>query len=303
MEARRLVAPTLILVVAATAIAAKPEIVHRSCTKPGCVCGIPEQNYQYQPRSRSEMAISRTAVLLRKSTTVADEAIDSPATGVELNQVDVADRHTDEGSQRVIVVRRSQGTAKSVTPTTTRLQESVNERTEVLPPPRPTCDPAKPLRIDERSELHDRFVGPPPVPQAWRKTVIDLYQLDQDKLQIDQCEISQVALQLFDNGQWVLSLRGDQNRRPLPDQPVPYNPRLHIKRNQFVVRLRCLGAVEVKPIADAPAAGKPVLVALNPVEFWVENGQPRYLRTGGRDPLVKDYFRDIDRVEIEFFYR
>jgi hypothetical protein len=133
--------------------------------------------------------------------------------------------------------------------------------------------------------------------------VIELYQLDRPRLQIDHCEISQVALQLFGDGRWILSLRADQNRRPPEGEPAEYNPRLHIKRNEFVVRLRCLGAFRTEPIEVASAAGKPVLADLNVEPFWVENGQPRYIRSGGCCALVQDQFEDINRVEIEFFYR
>jgi len=56
-------------------------------------------------------------------------------------------------------------------------------------------------------------------------------------------------------------------------------------------------------MTDVPTTGKPVMVDLSPYSFWVENGQPRYIRHHGYDPLVREYFRNIDRLEIEFYYR
>jgi hypothetical protein len=133
-------------------------------------------------------------------------------------------------------------------------------------------------------------------------TVVSLYQLDQARLQIQHCAISEVALQLHDNGLWVLSLRADQNRRPAEDEPAAYNPYLYIQRNQFVVRLRCFGTFENRPSEAGLETGKPVLATLHPDPFWVENGQPRFLRTGGCDPWVEEHFEEIDRVQVEFFY-
>ena len=299
MEAKRLVVLTLILVATATAIAATPQIVHRGCTKPGCVCTIPDHDYQYKSRSRSETALSQTAFLLRKSTTVVDAAVSQPAFRTEVSEQNVETQDRDERN-RVIVRRKSQETVNSTTPFATEQQRNASDRLELLPPPNST---QAPVQIDDRSSFTDSIIATLPVSRESKRTVINLFQLDRDKLQIQQCEISQVALQLHDNGDWVLSLRADQNRRPNKGEKWPYNPRLYIKRNQFVIRLRSLGAVETKPAANAPAAGKPILVELTPPEFWVENGQPRYVRKAGSERLVKDYFHEIDRVEIEFFYR
>lgn len=235
MTARWLVTPIVVLA-AIPAAAAEPHLIRRGCTKPGYVCGIPARDYQYGMRSPSQMAISRTGILLRTGTVFAEtfEAVPAPVRGAY--------------------------------------------RDETL-----TSQP------------------PPPEPR-WQ-TMIELYQLDQARLQIDQCEISEVALQLHDDGRWILSLRADQNRRPDEAEAADYNPRLHVKRNQFTVRLRCLGAFQNAPAEGALAAGKPVLTALDPEPFWVENGHPRHVRAAGHCGLVQEHFADIDRVEIEFFYR
>ena len=119
-------------------------------------------------------------------------------------------------------------------------------------------------------------------------------------MKIDHCEISQIVLQLCKTGDWALNLRADQNRRPPAGEPAEYNPRLHIKRNQFVIALRCLGNSLTRP--SEPGAGRPVLAVLKPRPFWVQNGQPRHLRVSGHDDLIGKHFGDIDRVQIEFYY-
>lgn len=136
--------------------------------------------------------------------------------------------------------------------------------------------------------------------------IIKLFQLDRSRLRINHCSISDVALQLDDQGHWVLSLRADQN--PLPKGRDPqsrietrYNPRLHLKRNEFVVRLRCLGFVQ-ESRAEIHA-GRPVLAEINPEPFWVENGQPKYLRVTDCADELRWNLHLIDRVEVEFFYR
>jgi hypothetical protein len=141
-----------------------------------------------------------------------------------------------------------------------------------------------------------------PAPPPKQRAVVELYQLDRSRLQIDHCEISEVALQLYSDGRWILSLRADQNRRPDEGGSQEFNPRFHIKRNQFVVRLRCLGAFQNEPTVGALAVGRPVLADLQPLPFWVENGRPYYLRAGDCDGWVAEHFTEIDRVEIEFYY-
>ena len=100
----------------------------------------------------------------------------------------------------------------------------------------------------------------------------------------------------------MLSLRGDQNAESPAGRAGTPNARSSLKRNQFVIRMRCLGQFE-NPPTSAPSAGKPVLADLGPITFWVQNGQPRYIRWANDSTLVRHYFHLIDRVEIEFFYR
>ncbi len=130
-----------------------------------------------------------------------------------------------------------------------------------------------------------------------------LYDLDRPKLTIDHCSIAGVVLQLRSDGTWTLNLRADQNRRPESEKIGTYNPKLHIKRNKFVLRLRCLGNANRAPSAQEASTGRPVLALIEVPEFWVERGEPRFVRFQGRQQEIQEFFDHIDRVEIEFFYR
>lgn len=247
-----------------TALLAHELIIRRHRTQPCCEPGIPRRDYQFQSRSRSETAISRTAVLLR------------------------SDR-----------LERAEGAAPAEVPPGARLHEEITRRTDTpLRGPRPGEAGSETLY-----RRFERFVDRSrerPTPDA---TPIKLYLLNQSQLAINHCAVSQVALQIQENGTWVLSLRGDQNRRPAPGEPAPYNPYLHIKRNEFVVRLRCFGNFGTEPTETAVEVGKPVLADLGPLTFWVENGEPRYIRHAGHDDRIRKYHSLIERVELEFFYR
>ena len=135
---------------------------------------------------------------------------------------------------------------------------------------------------------------------------IQLFQWDRPSLQIDHCSISRVALQLHDDGSWVLSLRADQNREPeepgTPEERESRFQTLHLKRNQFVVKLRCYGAYRLEEPRADETTGKPVLFELGPKRFWVQRAQPKDFWFRGNDDDVRRYFDLVDRVEIELFY-
>jgi hypothetical protein len=306
MAASRLLISVLVLV-ATTAGAAELHVVHRNSTRPGHQCGIPWSDYQYRPRSPSATAVSRIGILLRTSTRVVD-VVEPALPPIRQEYIDEQIRHhLPDGRNESQIERRINQTVQLPEVLPPSQEQRREGLLDPLPAPAEQDDVGLPPNQSSsgltRRLFTETFTARPPAPEPKRPTVIELYQLDQPRLQIDHCEISQVALQLWENGWWVLSLRADQNRRPPQGEPVVYNPRLHIKRNEFVVRLRCLGAFRTEPTEAALAAGKPVLVDLEAEPFWVENGQPRYVRTGGCCELVQDQFEDIDRVEIEFFYR
>ncbi len=126
-----------------------------------------------------------------------------------------------------------------------------------------------------------------------------LFQWSENRLKIDHCEISNMAVQLSRSGECRLNLRADQNRT-LPGNR--YNPSLYIKRNQFGVVLRCYGNMATARQVSELTVGQPVLAEIKVDKFWVQNGKPTFLVTSESAPAVEKFFDLIDRVEIEFFY-
>jgi hypothetical protein len=191
----------------------------------------------------------------------------------------------------------------------------------VLAPPATPSLPAAPMSL----QINGQPVSP--IPR------VKVFQFVPTGMQIDHCSISRMALTIQDNGFWRLSLQADQNPivetatalttvQPasgsppaLPTAPIRGLPKVSwkdtsfIKRNLFVIRIRGLGSFqEAIPVPPAPLSiGKPVLFALNPIEFWVQNGVPFPLVAQPRPfqahPDVKRFFDMVDRVELEFSYR
>src|SRR5262249_33729242 len=92
------------------------------------------------------------------------------------------------------------------------------------------------------------------------------YQLDQARLQLEHCFLSRVALTLHDNGDWILSLRADQNPWMTGPRTVVSTPEQErgavsalqppiadtgrqtsqLRRNLFIVAVRAYGAYPLK---------------------------------------------------------
>ena len=128
-----------------------------------------------------------------------------------------------------------------------------------------------------------------------------LFQWSQREFAIDHCQISDVAFRIDRNGNWNINLRADQNRRADDPALQRYNPTLHIKRNRFAVRIRCLGGIS-SSVEATVKTGKPVFCEIEVPEFWVENGQPKFMDKGGFDRQLYENYEFIDHVELEFFY-
>lgn len=148
------------------------------------------------------------------------------------------------------------------------------------------------------------------------------YQLPTARLGVEQCSISRVALAIWESGDYILSMRADQNPNMatrvvtiLPGASVPSNaptilpgssgPTLftsHIKRNLFTIRVRGLAAYDVPDDPDQ-TPGHPVLFELAPDPFWVQSGAPIFPRFKDNSPEIATFFADIDRIEVELSYR
>lgn len=165
-----------------------------------------------------------------------------------------------------------------------------------------------PLPLDEMIRLNPSDT----VPKFGRRPphAIKAFQfVENPKLQIDHCSISQMSLQLLEDGHWFLTLRADQNPRPTEFDArrkvtTKEEPRLfteHLQRNEFHVRVQCYAGFgtgnQLGPV------GKPVVIPLKVDPFWVQKGRPRSMYIRGFNEGVEEFFNIIDRVEIEFFYR
>lgn len=179
--------------------------------------------------------------------------------------------------------------------------------------------------IDQRPAF---VPGVPPagltvIPAPVVRDRIKVFQLGQAKIQNDHCFLSRVALTLHESGLWTLSMQADQNpwmtgpRREVstavqlpgavsaltPPIPVGGKESNGLKRNQFVVRVRCYGSYPIMDVAPGVAPGKPVLFELPTAYFWVQRGIPYDFWAQQTLPQVSQFFDLVDRVEVEFSYR
>jgi len=150
---------------------------------------------------------------------------------------------------------------------------------------RPCCRcgiPARDYQYRPRSRSAMATSRPPLfMPDKANAKKIKRFQFTPTKLTVDHCSISSIELQIHSNGVWVLSLDADQNPQTDDGQPGPaVTPdglhTAHLKRNEFVVAARCYGASAGSEVPAAATAGKPVLLTLEPAEFWVQQGHTRH---------------------------
>jgi hypothetical protein len=162
---------------------------------------------------------------------------------------------------------------------------------------------------------------------------VKVYQFIPTSLTIDHCTISELALWIYETGEWRLRLRADQNPRVVTTTattlatvttaatttstttvpavqirglpPIALKETAHLKRNRFLVTVQGLGAF-TEPLAvpnDPGQLGKPALLVLPRIEFWVQSGDPLNVVQGGCDRDAKTFFNMIDRALLEFTYR
>ncbi|HWE38410.1 MAG TPA: hypothetical protein VG406_17695 [Isosphaeraceae bacterium] len=153
-----------------------------------------------------------------------------------------------------------------------------------------------------------------------RRLRLKVFQFPTAGVTIDHCSASRIALTIREDGFWRVNLRADQNPQvtapnvvtpPVGAAPIRALPAvrlketIYLKRNLFVVKFRGLGLYrEALPTPPAPPPlGKPVLLDLCSIPFWVQRGVPYDLVRQGYCPDAGLYFDRIDRVEMEFSYR
>ena len=289
-------------------------IPRRGVTRPCPTHKIPNANYEIGERSASLAAVSNRYVYLDNPLDVIlGQTGDTGSTQITTISTEKEVSNTNANGQAVIVTANDlsdsalAALAVSNDSTATEGENSENSSTGASNGSEPvdssTVVPLTTGKITEKTTKVIKTI--PNTTNDSNRIQRDkkLFQWRQNSMKIDHCEVSNMALQLNRNGDWILSLRGDQNRVSA-DDPNRFNPTLHIKRNQFTVKLRCFGNASMATTdPDFAAAGKPIMAEIDPKPFWVENREPRYVVASGNNGWVKTHFDFIDRVELEFFYK
>ena len=286
--------------------------------------GIPCYDYQWGSRSRSEISTARAILLEQNLKKVAREIFEDRARVElmlesaereqpileEVEPLDVLrDRAMEEIRSRGVpshpVVPRGAAPNLLPPPRLQPLAPPMNRSTERVHRPLAHVSPVRTRSRDIRRGQSLEELEIASVDSLLPADNLRVFQMDRTRLAIDHCMVSDVAVQLHREGCWVLSLRADQNPR-LPndiDEQFVYRPRLHLKRNEFHLRLRCYGLYNTIPAPRGLQAGRPMMADLHPVSFWVQRMEPRHLRVACCDRRLRGSFDRIAKMEVEFFYR
>ncbi|MFM7070993.1 MAG: hypothetical protein ACKO38_04255 [Planctomycetota bacterium] len=297
---------------------------HRARTRPGCLEGIPgAPNYQYRPRSESVFSGSQRGVLFAvplRDTADQLERLKSLRVRLPVNSLPAPVTGTPAGETPVASVYDSSLEGEWTVGTAEEVPAGIIVRPDLVLPGglpgtvRPGArrsggtsstprSPTRPNGAAQNSATHQ-----PSAVQAAAKLPVRLYQLNRVSLAVDHCQVSEIALLVRADAFWSLSLRADQNRRSATADEAGYNPRLHLKRNEFHLRLRCLGGLATATNPTSQAAAQPAIAMIEPEPFWVERGQPKFHQATGYARSGDQWLNSldvalIDRVEIEFFFR
>jgi len=140
--------------------------------------------------------------------------------------------------------------------------------------------------------------------------------VDPTSLRIDHCSISEMAAVIDEGGEWVVSLRADQNpvvtrdRRRLIDEVVVDDIRPSVlqtsqtPRNLFHVRVFGYAARGSQARTPGEGATDPAVFEAIIPPFWVQRARPRRMRwTGSLSPSqAARAFVLVDRIGVEFSY-
>ena len=128
-----------------------------------------------------------------------------------------------------------------------------------------------------------------------------IFQLSKEHLQHDHCRLSHVVLTIFENGNWKLSFRAEQNPSFVEELRRPEFERFD--RNRFCIAVHGEGAFEVLEEPGLEVTGKPQLFDIWLQPLIVEKRQERRLNYKGTSDDVREYFSLIDRIEVELRYQ
>lgn len=142
---------------------------------------------------------------------------------------------------------------------------------------------------------------PAPVAEALPSS-INVFQLAQPALQIDQCQISGVAITLRQDGRWFINYVGVQDPKLAGAQKMAQVSAL--KGNNFHVRIRAFGIASPQAGAGGMALAPCELFSLETEPQWFDRGETRAIRLESPifNPAVRENFEFVQRMEVEFRY-
>lgn len=135
-----------------------------------------------------------------------------------------------------------------------------------------------------------------------------LFQMDREKLVINHCQVSKVALTLSESGDWSFSFDANQNKVLLGDKIlIVQRPSLKPKqtsqllRNEFHVKARGLG-LPPSGLGPNSTLGNPSLWEIDLGKFQVENGEPGSRLHQGHNASLGKLVQATQQVEYFFTY-
>lgn len=127
------------------------------------------------------------------------------------------------------------------------------------------------------------------------------FQLSASELRNDHCSLSLVTLTILDDGHWIVHFRAHQQPQSVGEQRRPEFERY--LRNKFHVTFRGVGA-QVTQSGQTAIVAPPEFIAIELDPFWVEKDETQIIRRRSQraDPEVRDFFRQVTRVDVDFKY-
>lgn len=131
------------------------------------------------------------------------------------------------------------------------------------------------------------------------------------QLRVDHCRVSDIVVDIDNRGYWWATFLAEQNFPLEPEQGRRFRQRIHLKRNEFEVKIRLLssGKASSREISNSdilsrePDAGRLIVAKIEPSKFWVQRERPRHMQYSGHCSQIFYDFDLITAAEFEFSYR
>ncbi len=162
------------------------------------------------------------------------------------------------------------------------------------------------------SEKANSFAGVPILPSNvepnTKPEIVKLFQMNREKLVVDHCEITNVALTVSEGGGWSFAFEAHQNKKVTADKVInvqrPFlqqKQTSQILRNAFMVKARGL-AQPPSGNGKVSALGGAVLWEIDLGKIMVENGEQGAKVITGQNASLGGYVKLTQQVEFFFTY-